>query len=213
MITKLCGVLDEIHTKQPARAGVTADELRTRVRPDLPSHLFAQVLDRAVEEGALRVEGDLFARVDFTPYLSPEQTEACEKSLEAITAAGLSPPTLEELVELTALSEDRIEEALKLQIDSGQLIRIGRDLVYDVGRVGADRGRAGLLSSTQLGARSFLMSPTRTVRRSRSKCSESGIVHFRLAPTMALKVGVSMVPSERRCATSRARRSSIAFTS
>lgn len=141
VITKLCGVLDEIHTKQPARAGVTADELRTRVRPDLPSHLFAQVLDRAMEEGALRVEGDLFARVDFTPYLSPEQTEACEKSLEAITAAGLSPPTLEELVELTALSEDRIEEALKLQIDSGQLIRIGRDLVYDAKAIDDLRAR------------------------------------------------------------------------
>ena len=141
VIEKLCATLDEIHLRQPARAGVSADELRTRVRPDLSPNLFGSVLGIALEQGAIRVDHDLYARAEFEAFLSPEQTEACSLAREAIVAGGLCPPDLEALEETTGLSEDRLEEAIRLLIDAGELMRVGRELVYDVRAIAALRER------------------------------------------------------------------------
>lgn len=141
VVQKLNTCLDDVHKRQPARAGVSADELRTRVRPDLTPGVFNVVLQRAIEREQVRREQDLYARVGFESFLSPQQTEACERTHQAITSGGLSPPNLTELPELTELDDDRLEEAIKLLIDCGDVIRIARDLVYDTKVVNELRAR------------------------------------------------------------------------
>jgi selenocysteine-specific elongation factor len=141
VVHKLCACLDDVHKRQPARAGVTADELRTRVRPDLSPGIFNEVLQLAMTHDQIRHEKDLYARVGFESFLSPDQAEACDRARQTITAGGLSPPNLTELPDLTELDEDRLEEAIKLLIDGGELIRIARDLVYDAKAVDELRER------------------------------------------------------------------------
>lgn len=141
VVQRVCACLDDVHKRQPARAGVTADELRTRVRPDLSPGIFHEVLLLALKRDLIRHESELYARVGFESFLSPAQAEACERTRETITAGGLSPPNLTELTELTELDVERLEEAIKLLIDGGELIRIGRELVYDARAVGELRER------------------------------------------------------------------------
>ena len=117
------------------------------MRPDLSPGLFALVLEQASQGGLIRREQDQYARVGFQSYLSPQQEDACSRVREAVSAGGLSPPNLTELGEITELEEDRLEEAIKLLIDTDDLIRIGRELVYDARSI--DDLRAQLIAHLQ----------------------------------------------------------------
>jgi selenocysteine-specific elongation factor len=141
VVEKLSACLDAIHAKQPARAGVGADELLTRVRPDLSPGIFAVILERATRQGLIRREGDLYARAGFEAFLSPGQAKACDALREALISGGLSPPRLPDLPEATGLDEDALEEAIKLLVDGGEVIRIARDLVYDAQALASLRER------------------------------------------------------------------------
>jgi selenocysteine-specific elongation factor len=131
VIHKLERALDQVHQEQPFRRGVSADELRTRVRPDLSPALFSLILKRARKLGGTSAEGDLFFRAGFEAFLSPEQREACDGVRAVLKAGGLSPPRLADLPEATGLNEETIAEGIKLLVDGGEAIRVGRELIYD----------------------------------------------------------------------------------
>jgi selenocysteine-specific elongation factor len=141
VVAKLATCLDTIHAKQPARAGVGADELLTRVRPDLSPGVFAVILARATAQGLIVREGDLYARSGFEAFLSPSQTKACDALRRVLVGGGLSPPRLPDLPEATDLGEEALEEAIKLLVDGGEVVRIARDLVYDATALATLRGR------------------------------------------------------------------------
>ncbi len=126
--------LDEHHAANPARPGMAAEELRTRVREDLGSELLQVVLRRLESAGEVRrvtgQKGDVVARAAFEPRRSSHQQAACKAVLAELEAAAMTPPRVAELPELTSLAPKRIDEALDLLTASGEAVRVSRELFF-----------------------------------------------------------------------------------
>ncbi len=122
--------LDAHHRAQPARPGLTTEELRTRVRADLPAELFAQVIARLVASGRVVASGELLARSDFRPRRSAAQERACEGVLAALREGGLTPPRVQDLPEQLGLTQAAIDDALELLLAEGAVVRVSRELVF-----------------------------------------------------------------------------------
>ena len=131
VMEKLTACLGELHVSQPHRSAIGGDELRSRVRPDLSAPIFGLVLKRATEAGLITKTLDRYALMGFESFLSPHQAQACDRLREALQAGELSPPRLVDLPEITQLSPDALDEAIKLLVDAEEVVRISRELVYD----------------------------------------------------------------------------------
>jgi selenocysteine-specific elongation factor len=126
-------VVDAFHVEQPARAGIPLEELRSRVASDVSQDIFQNMLGTLTVSGRMALRGDRVARADFTPKRSPEQDRACQAILEAIQAGGLMPPRLQDLSDIVTLSKNEVQGAIDLLLDSGEAIRVSRELIYAAG--------------------------------------------------------------------------------
>lgn len=134
-------VLSELHQRRPAHGGMSAEEVRTRVRASLDPELFASVLQWMERQRRVRVTSGVVALADFIPRRSPAQRDACEAIQALLMANGITPPRLRDLPEELSLTPGAAEEAVSLLIQDGALIRINQDLAYDTTVLGDLAGR------------------------------------------------------------------------
>jgi selenocysteine-specific elongation factor len=118
------------HAANPAWPGIRPEELRTRVRAELPQDYFTALLDRLVAAGALARRGDVVAQPSFAPRRSAKQEQACTQVLAALTEGGLTPARVQDLPETLRLPPAEVAEALELLHQGGEAVRVSKELSY-----------------------------------------------------------------------------------
>jgi selenocysteine-specific elongation factor len=156
--TRTLELVDRSHAEAPERPGLSREELRSRLPADLPVRLFTLVVDGLVESGELVAEKDLVRRKGHTVERAASAVPAvAERMHSLLVARGLSPPRLQDLP--TELGEDwaRVAAAVDFLAQRGQLVRVGRELVFAEAPVAALRGRlvAHLKAHTQIDAQTW----------------------------------------------------------
>ena len=121
----------EFHDRRPALPGISPEELRTRIRDNLPQDVLGALLRRLAEAGELELLGEGVRVPGFEPRRSAAQDANTRAVHDALRAGGLTPPRVQDLPEELDLSEERVAEALELLVMDRGVVRVAQHLFYD----------------------------------------------------------------------------------
>jgi selenocysteine-specific elongation factor len=117
------------HAREPLRAGMSKEELRTRLGA-LDERVFLALLDRFVAAGALVVEKDKVRLSSHHVRLTPAQQAISDRLEAEFRAAGVAPPTLEEAYAKLGLVGAGAQAVAQLLVDGRRLVRIREGLYF-----------------------------------------------------------------------------------
>jgi selenocysteine-specific elongation factor len=140
MRDSLLMILGEYHGSHPLRRGMPRSEVRSRFGlgprravgersghdAQLPLRVFNALVVSLMDAGVVLGDDQALWRTDFTVQLTAVQATAVERTLAKLAAAGLMPPTADEVLGL--LGGD--QALLELLVDEGRLVRVGPALIY-----------------------------------------------------------------------------------
>jgi len=130
---KVRAQLKAFHQAAPLETGVSREEIRDRVFPDLPLEISRAVLQALLDRQEVVAEKDLLRLATHRIALSTEEQAARDALARLFAEAALQPLTLEEAVSQVAaqfgIDATRVQRFAQLLIQSGDLVRVG-ELVF-----------------------------------------------------------------------------------
>lgn len=119
--------LGEFHRNFPLVPGLAKEEMRSREAPDAPAALFQAIL---AGDKQIVVTGDVVHLATHKLALKQDEEDALAKIETAFERAGLSVPSLQEVIQSSGVEPARARNLLQILFKNKKLIRIGDDLVF-----------------------------------------------------------------------------------
>jgi selenocysteine-specific elongation factor len=126
-------LLAAFHEREPLREGLSREELRQRLSGELDARIFARVVQALTDAGKVEVEKEVVRLKGRGRTLSLDEDAARTRLVADLSAAGLAPPTLNELAERLRLPALRVQELLKVAMAEGRVVRVSEELFFDAG--------------------------------------------------------------------------------
>lgn len=120
-------LLSEYHGKEPLKAGIRREEMRTRLLPEVRIELSDRLLDLLAEGGALAVKNGIISLPGFSVQLTPEQEQMSKAMEEQYLKAAYAPPETSAVLAQFA-PQKRPEAVLADLLDRGVLIRLDANI-------------------------------------------------------------------------------------
>jgi selenocysteine-specific elongation factor len=121
--------LAAFHAREPLKAGMSKEELRTRLG-GLEERVFLALLDRFAAAGVLVVDRDKVRRAGHAVRLTPQQQATSDRIEAEFRAAGVAPPTLDEAFAKVGVSGPAAQAIAQLLVDGRRLVRIREGLYF-----------------------------------------------------------------------------------
>jgi len=118
-------VLADFHAREPLRAGMAREELRTRTLPGWDSKWFTLAMSGAAADGIVREQGALATLPSHRVTLSPEQQVWARRIEDAFASSLMSPPEKPD-----AMAGGAPQAVLDYLIDMGVVMRVGPELLF-----------------------------------------------------------------------------------
>jgi selenocysteine-specific elongation factor len=118
-------LLAGFHAREPLRAGMAREELRTRAFPGWDSRWFTLAMSRAAADGIVREQGALAALPSHRVTLSQEQQVWARRIEDAFASSLMSPPERAE-----AMAGGAPQAVLDYLIDTGVVMRVGPEMLF-----------------------------------------------------------------------------------
>jgi len=118
-------VLADFHAREPLRAGMAREELRTRALPGWDSKWFTLAMSRAAADGTVHEQRALAALPSHRVTLSPEQQEWARRIEDAFASSLMSPPERPDV-----MAGGAPQAVLDYLIDTGVVMRVGPELLF-----------------------------------------------------------------------------------
>ena len=120
----------DLHRREPLKPGFTRGALCTGWSRNLPPKLVQKVLDMALKQGDLVIEGEGLRLQSHTVSLAADQAGLRQKLLEAHSSTGMTPPNAKDVLEELGVSLKEAAPVLRLLCESGDLVKIKDGLYY-----------------------------------------------------------------------------------
>jgi selenocysteine-specific elongation factor len=147
---RLLAAVDRHHAAAPLSAGLNREAVRGALPPVADPRLFARLLQRQVEAGALALAGELVRRPGHVAAAAGGAGGAAKAKVAAVLRqGGLTPPSLAELPAAAGVAAAEVAAVLKLMLADGSAVRVSTELYYDGAVVAALRGRLVALLEAQ----------------------------------------------------------------
>jgi selenocysteine-specific elongation factor len=121
--------LATFHAREPLKPGMSKEELRTRLG-GLEERVFLALLDRFAAAGVLVVDRDKVRQAGHAVRLTPAQQATFDRIEAEFRAAGVAPPTLEEVFGKVGASGASAQAIAQLLVDGRRLVRIREGLYF-----------------------------------------------------------------------------------
>jgi selenocysteine-specific elongation factor len=115
-------VLMDYHERNPLRAGMPREELKSRLRQD--SRVFNGLLVRAIEEGWVLEKGAQLQSINHFIELNQEDLERVRLLADKFNAKPFGPPSFKECVEFVG------DDLMAYLLESEQFIQVSPDVVF-----------------------------------------------------------------------------------
>jgi len=116
------GTLSEFHAAQPMRAGMSREELRSRLSRQVDAKGFNLVLTRVEAEGLVAAEGGRVRLASHEPQLTPEQRRVADAFESGLLADPFNAPSYDEL--RAGLPPKAAQEVWDALLGNGVIVRI-----------------------------------------------------------------------------------------
>lgn len=110
------------HLEQPLQPGISREVLRGRTCAKLPQEAWRDLLAELRDQGQLRLDGEVVARVDHRVVLDESDERLARNITDRFRAAGLEAPEIDQVV--PAGERGRATAIVDLLIARGELVRI-----------------------------------------------------------------------------------------
>ncbi len=141
--------LREFHVEFPEDAGPDSGRLRRIARPDMPTLLWATLVDELARDGSIVRHGPWLQLPHHAVTLSESDQELARQLQSLIAQARPEPPWVRDLAVAVRQPEDRVRQILRRQVACGTVCQIVHDLFYDSDRVDALAGVIASLAREQ----------------------------------------------------------------
>ncbi len=133
IVEQVIATVDRFHAANPLQAGIARAALEGALGTKLAREVATAAVDRAIARGALRVIDDqgALARPGKGLQRGGELPGHMKTILELYSSRGITPPTLREVAEATALTPREILEMVTSLQRMGKLVRISAELSLD----------------------------------------------------------------------------------
>jgi selenocysteine-specific elongation factor len=122
-------VLAAFHAREPLKAGMSKEELRTRLG-GLEERVFLALLERFAGAGVLVVDRDKVRQAGHAVRLTPAQQAASDRLEGEFRSAGVAPPSLDEAYAKLGLDGSAGQAITQLLVDARRLVRIREGLYF-----------------------------------------------------------------------------------
>ena len=126
----------DLHRKDPLKPAFSRNALSAGWSKNLPPRLIQKVLDAALKQGRLAVEGEGLRLAEHKVTLAADQAGLRQKLLEAHKRAGLTPPNAKDVLEELGVSAREAAPVLRLLCEEGALVKVKDGLYYDGAALG-----------------------------------------------------------------------------
>lgn len=127
---RFAAILAEYHKRYPLRAGISREELRSRILPSVNARVFGALLLVLQGEAKLKLTARAVALSDFTVQFTGKWQRARELALNLYSKQMYSPPTLEEIVDSVKLSAEDMRELLDALVEAQELVKIAEGMYF-----------------------------------------------------------------------------------
>ncbi len=128
---QILDLMAAFHRKNPLKAGLAKEELRSQLRPAVDQRILHALLGSLVRKGLIEQSGAEVKLTGYTVTLEINEQEMEEKIGNLYREAGLVPPNLKEvLAEFTEFPERQIRQVIDLLLAKGALIKINESLCF-----------------------------------------------------------------------------------
>ena len=121
--------LATFHAREPLKAGMSKEELRTRLG-SLEERVFLALLERFAAAGVLVVDKDKVRGAGHVVRLTPAQQAASDRLEAEFRQAGVAPSTLDEAFAKLGLAGPSAQAVAQLLVDQRRLVRIREGLYF-----------------------------------------------------------------------------------
>jgi selenocysteine-specific elongation factor len=128
---KLLSDIRAFHEKVPLQEGMSREELRTRVGSFVSPKLFNAILRDLEKSGRVVIDRENLRLPDHRVNLRGEMEDLRQVLSDLYRNAGLTPPSMREVVEKFAEQKPRVSSVLNVMLKDGSLIKINEDLYFD----------------------------------------------------------------------------------
>lgn len=130
LLRRLRETVEQFHRQNPLLPGVSREDLRSRAAASLRPEVFRAALKELCRRGELFVAGDLVARTGHEITLSAEEAHAKEQIERAFAQAGLTVPTVDEVLGRLPVEPKRAQKILQLLLREQVLVRVSEELIF-----------------------------------------------------------------------------------
>lgn len=128
--TRMKGLLEKYHEKNPLKSGMAKEEVKSRIfEGNIKQKLFDDMLSLLEQREAVKTNGKYLAFHDFKIVLTPPQEDIKKRLLETYNASGINVSKPQEVIEAIVGDANNKRMVFDLMVDSGDLIKINEDLV------------------------------------------------------------------------------------
>ncbi len=127
---RILDAVDAHHRDTPLQPGIDPEALRRAAGEGAAPALVEHVLERLLGEELVMRRGAV-GRPGHEPRLTPDQERLRDRLLEALAAAGLAAPRLDELREAEGGEGPELDDLVALLEARGALVRVEHDLFLD----------------------------------------------------------------------------------
>ena len=122
--------LKSYHQENPLKPGLSKEELRRKLPPQMDVRLFNEILGSLTRQKQVVLEKDLVRLTTHKVKLAVDQ-QATSQRLETLYLQGqLSPPTLKEVEAALGLPLNQIQPLLRVLVNQGSLAKVKEDLYF-----------------------------------------------------------------------------------
>lgn len=122
--------VESFQRADPLAAGIAREELRGKAGRRARPELFRAALVDLVVQKRLELHGELVRRAGRSITLLPDEEQAKETIARAFQAAGLTVPSVKEVLSGLAVEARRAERLLHILLREKQLMRISPELIF-----------------------------------------------------------------------------------
>lgn len=127
---KISGILEVYHKKNPLKAGMSKEELKSRTMENVKPKLADAVFAFMANAGVIRTENQFVSKSDFKVAFNKSQEQVRDYILTSFRANRFNPPKLSELVEERRFDKNQLQVVYNALIDMGELVKVDEEISF-----------------------------------------------------------------------------------
>lgn len=138
---EMTSLLQAFHGANPLKAGMSKEELKSKLPAAMDAKLFNLVLVQMIKDSAIVQEENIVRLAAHSILLGADQADLRDKMLQTYRQAGLQPPFFRDIGKTLGVDPTRAKDVLEHLIDEGLIVRTKEDLFFDAAAVAELRNR------------------------------------------------------------------------